>query len=138
MPVDEVYEFNISTPANTLQASPLVTLTQFSPRIVDRIEWKVPAGSLNVIGFQIGMRGVQLIPANKGQFIIPHLTSGGWDVRDQPDSGDWSVTTFNTGMYPHSLAVSFYARLIPKPVRELALIGARELYGEPPPEWAGY
>ncbi len=137
MPVDEVYEFTVNTPAGVTQAAPQVTLTQFPARIVDRIEWKCPAGSLNAIGFAISMRGVPVIPKNAGGFIIPHLTSGGWDLANHPDSGDWSVTTFNTGMYPHSLAVTFHVRLVPKPVPELALVGGADLYGEAPADWTG-
>lgn len=137
MAVDEVYSFTVATPANTPQGSPLVTPAVFPARIVDRIEWNAPAGSLNAIGFQISMRGVPVIPANAGGFIVPHLTTGGWDMVNAPDSGDWSVTTFNTGMYPHSIAIIFHVRLIPRPAPQLALIPDLSLHGEPAPDYTG-
>lgn len=138
MASDEVYEFTVVTPAATTQQAPQVTPAVFAPRIVDRIEYHCPAAALSVLGFQISMRGVPVIPANPGGFIIPHVTQGGWDLANHPDSGDWSITTFNLGMYQHSISVTFHVRLIPKPVREFALIPAAELHGEPDAEWTGY
>jgi hypothetical protein len=134
---DEIYQFTVVTPAGTLQAAPLVTPTVFGPRIVERIAWRVPAGSLGVMGWQVGMRGVQVIPRNAGGFIVAHETAGGWDLEDMPDSGDWSVTTYNTGLFQHALYVTFHVRLIrPAPVIIRPLPSA-VLAGQPSPDFAG-
>lgn len=137
MASDEVWQFTITTPAHTTQASPLVTVTQVLNRKIRRIEWRVPAGSLGVLGWQIGMRSVQVIPRNAGGWIVAHETSGGWDLTNQPDSGDWSITTYNTGANSHVLYVTFYADVPRKARPELTLIPAGVLGAEPSPDWTG-
>lgn len=137
MASDEIYEFTITTPAATLPGVPLVTPIVIPSRVVERIEWRVPAGSLGVMGWRISMRNVPVIPRNAGGWIVAHSTSGGWPVTRQPDSGDWSVTTYNTGNHSHALYVTLHAQVrYPQPAK-LVLISADDLSAEPAPEFTG-
>lgn len=137
MASDEIYEFTITTPAGTLPAAPLVTPTVIPSRVVEHIQWRVPPGALGVMGWRISMRNVAIIPRNAGAWIVAHQESGGWDMHRQPDSGDWSVTTYNTGSNPHALYVTFYAQVRPPAVHELVLASNVELSGMVPPDWTG-
>lgn len=116
MAADEIYAFTVNIPAGTQQASPLVTPTVLPGRIVDRIDYRLAPGALGAVAFQIGMRGVPVIPRNAGGFIVPGTASGSFDMTRLPDSGDWSVTAYNTGAFPHALTITYYVRLIPRPV----------------------
>jgi|SRR5215469_1496713 len=137
MATDEIYEFTINTPALTSQANPLITPIKIPTRIIRHIEWRVPAGSLGVMGWRISMGTVPIIPRNAGGWIVAHSTSGGWDLANQPDSGDWSVTTYNTGNNAHQLYVTLHADVIrPKPA-QLALIDAQALTEGAAPDWTG-
>ncbi len=135
MPVDELYEFTVTTPAATPKAAPLVTPAVFPARIVEKIQWRLPAGALGVMGWRISMRGVQVLPKNAGAFIVAHETMGEYVLRNHPDSGDWSVTTYNTGGFPHDLYVTFFAQVIPRPVPLLYLADHNELTEAPDPDW---
>lgn len=112
MAADEVYEFAVTVPAGTLITAPQTTSTQFDARIVDRIEWHIPPGALGVVGFFISMRGVRVLPRGVGTWIIRSGVSGAWALRGQPDSGDWSVTAYNTGANPHTVYVTHHTRVI--------------------------
>lgn len=137
MASDEIYEFTVQTPAGTTQANPLVTPTVFPSRIVERIRWRVPAGALGVMGWRISMRTVPVIPRNAGGWIVAHATSGEWDLRNQPDTGDWSVTTYNTGSFQHALYLTFMCKVIEPPQPILALAGGWALSVPPDPEYTG-
>lgn len=137
MASDEIYSYTVTVPAGTTQASPAVFPTVFPGRIVDRIEYRLSAGGLNVVGFQVGMRGVSIVPRNPGGFIMPTTVSGGWDMANQPTSGDWSVTAFNTGVYPHGITIAFYTRLIPRPEPDPYQLAPDDLTELPEPDYTG-
>lgn len=107
MPATRVRVFDITIPAGTAKATPLVTLTQFPQSIVERIEWLFPAGCQGVVGIQIGARSVPVLPDNPAQFFTRSGDSSGYDVADMHDTGDWSVIGYNTGSFPHTVHVTF-------------------------------
>jgi hypothetical protein len=123
----EHYEFVVTVPAGTAKTAPVTTSTKFPFRIVDEIRWRVPPGALGLMGFYIGMRGVQVIPANAGGFLVASGESSAWPLRDQPTSGDWSVTAYNTGVQPHSVYVTYLVSLIERPPPPLVLVPALAL-----------
>ena len=127
MASDEHYEFVITVPAGTLKTAPLMTRTTFPARVVDEIRWRIPPGGLGLVGFFIGMRGVQVIPANAGGFLVANGESSAWPVRRQPTSGDWSVTAYNTGAQAHSMYVTFMASLLVREPAPLVLASPYEL-----------
>lgn len=112
MAADDVFKFAVTVPAGTPQAAPLVTFTQFRPSQVERISWRIPHGHMGVTGFQISMRGVQVIPKAAGQFIVGDGDAGSFDLAGYPDSGDWSVTAYNTGVNPHTFHIIYHIRTL--------------------------
>ena len=103
------YHFDVTIPAGTLKASPLVTPTQIEPNVVDRISWLFPEGCQGVVGIQIGARSVQVLPSGAGQFYVRSGDSSGVDLQDMHDTGDWSVIGYNTGNFPHTVHISIRA-----------------------------
>lgn len=113
MPRTLVYPFDITIPAGTPIATPIVTPTQFGDNEVERIEWLFPDGCNGVVGIQIGARTVPIIPANRGQFLVRSGDSHGYDLTEQHQTGDWSVIGYNTGSFPHTVHVYFFVHRIP-------------------------
>jgi len=92
-------------------------------RRVDEIHWRVPAGHNGLTGFRISMRGVQVFPSNLGGWIVANGQQATWPVHDMPDSGDWSITAYNTGSVVHVIYVTYMASLI-LPASEPPLLAA--------------
>jgi hypothetical protein len=111
-----VHPFAVTIPAGTLSTAPLVTPTVFAPNIVDSIEWVFPNGCNGLVGIQIGARNIPVIPGAKNQFFTRSGSSGLIDVEDMHDSGDWSVIGFNTGVFPHTVQVTFKVHRKVKPI----------------------
>lgn len=107
----EVYEFNVTIPAGTLQSAPLETDLLMPPREVQSIEIKIPPGPRGQVGFQIGSGNVPIIPRNSGGFIVTDDEVIEWDLDGQHDSGAWALIAYNTGQYAHSLRVRFKVQL---------------------------
>lgn len=107
----EIQEFSVTIPAGTAKAAPTTTLMSLSARKVQRVEIKVPPGPRGVVGFQLGFAGNQLIPYNSGGFIITDDVELGWDLDDYPDSGDWQLIGYNTGVFDHTIYVRFLVDL---------------------------
>lgn len=104
------FHFDILIPAGTAKTTPLVTPTQFTQSIVDRIEWLFPPGCQGQVGIQIGSRAVPIIPQQPTAFILRSGDSAYYDLQDMHDTGDWSVIGFNTGTHPHTIQVTFFTR----------------------------
>ena len=135
----EIQAFAVTIPAGTAQASPQVSDLAMPPRLVERIEVRVPPGPRGQLGFQIGMAGRQLLPYNAGQYVVTDDEALSWDLYDLPSSGAWQVIAYNTGAYPHTLYLRFLVEL---PGEELVAsapllppdqLGGGDLGGPPPP-----
>src|SRR5579859_3683926 len=104
---EQAFEFAVTIPAGTPVAAPVTTITSIRQRRITAIRWIVPPGSLGVVGFYIGMRGVQLLPSASGTWFIRSGNAGGLASENLPTSGDWSVTGYNTGAFNHTVYVTF-------------------------------
>lgn len=113
MPI--LHTFAVTIPPGTPSNVPLVTPTVFNTSIVDRIEWRFPGGCNGQVGIQIGSRNVPILPGLKTQFFIRSGDSQGFDLEDLPNTGDWSVLGFNTGVFPHTVQVIFRVHRIQPP-----------------------
>ena len=102
-----VYTFDVTVPAGTPAAAPLVTLTQFEPNIVESVSWLFPDGCNGLVGMQIGARSVAVIPHGPEMWFIRSGDSQGFDLSGMPDGGDWSVIAYNLGAYSHTIHVAF-------------------------------
>lgn len=120
-----VRAFDVTIPAGTPKANPLVTLTQFEPNIVERIDWIFPDGCAGQVGIQVGARATPIIPDQRGQFVVRSGDSSGYDTAGVHVTGDWSVIGYNTGAFAHTIHVTFRVRRIEKPQRLVFITNAR-------------
>lgn len=55
--------------------------------------------------------GQAVLPTN-GTFIVTDNQADVWPVIDQPDSGEWEVTAYNTDIYPHTVYLDFFLQVV--------------------------
>jgi hypothetical protein len=114
---DEHYEFAVTVPAGTAKATPIVTDISTPARRVDKIQWLLPPGASGTTGFRLSSGGVQVVPVNRGAFMVRDGTIDGAELARLHNSGKWDVTAYNTGTFPHTIYISMYVSIIvPAPV----------------------
>jgi hypothetical protein len=77
---------------------------------VDWIEVEVPDGPNGQVGFYLASSNQQVIPFRAGATPLWIVSNGRvfhWDLVGQATSGDWQLVAYNTGAFPHTLAVHF-------------------------------
>jgi hypothetical protein len=112
MPGDEHWEFQVTVPAGTAIAAPRTTATILPVRILVGASWFIPVGPSGTLGWRFLSSGVQVIPVNKGAWLIRDGNADGSELSRLPDSGDWAVQAYNTGAFPHTIYVTYYASVI--------------------------
>ena len=117
----EVREYAPVIPAGTVQAAPVSITLPMPVRTVERIDWRVPKGAAGLVGWQLAMGGVQVLPTAGVTWMIADGQASGWAVQDLPDSGAWQLIGYNTGNYPHAVYLTFHVGM---PVRRLAVLPA--------------
>ena len=136
---DEVRLFIATIPAGTTQAAPAVVPLTMPARRVDRIDWRVPAGSQGMMGWALTMGGVQVLPTAGTPWVTGEGISGTWTVEGLPDSGAWQLTGYNTGLFPHAVYLDFHLT-VPRPryrpptrlaPADLAMVGDLSAAGPP-------
>lgn len=135
----DIRHFTATIAAGTTQAAPAVVDIAMPPRVVRRIDWRVPPGPMGVFGWQIAMGGVIVFPVGSDLFVVADNQSGTWDVTNAADSGAWQVIGYNTGVNPHSVYLTFHCDLperadpVPAPLPLHALSSAPDLSRAGPP-----
>jgi hypothetical protein len=104
----QIYSFAVTVPAGTAKLTPVTVPITTPVRTVTEIEVVIPPGPAGQMGFMVAMSGVPVIPYNSGEWIIGDDDKINWPLDDFPDSGDWSVVAYNTGVYDHTV----YFRLL--------------------------
>lgn len=115
MAAEEQWVFTVTIPAGTPKATPLTVATTLPTRKIERIHWMVPPGPSGLAGWQIRMNNVSVIPVNSAQWIVHDGDSTTSELARLPDSGDWSVAGYNTGAFPHSIYVTYFAAVLRAP-----------------------
>lgn len=103
----EVRHFAVTVPRQTALATPQTTALTMPARTVRKIRVRIPPGPNGLVGFQIAMAGVTVIPVNTGEFIIATDEVIEWDVSNLPNSGAWQLRAYNTGQLAHTLYIMF-------------------------------
>lgn len=104
---DRVEWFSITIPAGTPKNAPVTIACVFPQGDVIEVDVKVPPGPSGNVGFFIAAGGSQYIPRTAGSFVMPDDDYIHWPLANAINSGSWAVTGFNTGLYNHTLQVSF-------------------------------
>lgn len=120
----EIRQFTATVPAGTPQAAPATVAIGFPPRVVRRIDWRVPNGPMGVFGWRLAMGGVQVLPTAGDAWVLANDEAQTWHPEGAPDSGAWSVTGYNTGRYPHAVYLTFHLDLPVPPRPQVQLIPA--------------
>lgn len=99
----------------------------------------MPKGGQGFMGWRLSSSGAQVIPETPGAFIIADGESGVWQLTGLHTSGDWHVTAFNTGAFPHVINLEFFVSPISTPptaadqIAEVAGLAMASLI--PDPSW---
>lgn len=135
----EVRQYTATFPAGTPIAAPVTVSVGFPPRVVRSVDWRIPPGAQGVMGWQLAMGGVQVLPTRSDTWVVDDGTSGTFTLDGYPDSGSWQVVGYNTGVYAHSVFLTFHLdlpakpRAVPAPIGGFTLSGVRDLSQAGPP-----
>ena len=110
--VAEIRTAQATIPAGTPLAAPVTVNVSFPDRIVRAVRWRVPRGPSGLMGWQLTSDGVPVIPVVAGTFIVADGEADDWPLDGYPTAGNWQVTGYNTGAYPHTVYLTFLLDLI--------------------------
>ncbi len=103
----EIREFAVLVPHGTTVAAPLVTNISFPSRIVTAVSWRVPPGPSGLMGWALTSAGTPVIPIQRNTYVVTDDQADTWQLEGYLDSGNWQVTAFNTGVYDHTVYLTF-------------------------------
>jgi hypothetical protein len=103
----EVRNFSVTVPAGTQSSSPQVTALTMPARIVRKVRVRVPPGPAGLVGWALGAAGQRVLPWGAGEWIVADNEVIEWELEDQIESGAWQLQAYNTGVYDHTLYVTF-------------------------------
>lgn len=131
-PAVEIRSFAVTIPAGTAVASPLISQISFPARVVTEIHWRVPSGPAGNLGWKLTMSNGQAVLPTNGQYIITDDKADVWTVINQPDSGKWEVTAYNTDIYDHTVYLDFFLDLVGQAPTVTTFIPDAALSSPPP------
>lgn len=108
----EIREFAVTVPPGTPVSAPLVTSVAFPERQVTAVSWRVPPGPSGKLGWALTSAGAPVIPIQRGTYIVTDNQADTWPLAGYLDSGNWAVTAYNTGVFPHTIYLTFLLDLI--------------------------
>jgi hypothetical protein len=104
----EVRNFAVTVPVNTPKATPQVTDLAMPARLVRKVRVRVPPGPSGQVGWALGAAGERVLPWGADQWIVADDEVIEWELSRQIDSGAWQLQAYNTGLYAHTLYVTFH------------------------------
>lgn len=120
--VAEIRTAQATIPAGTPQAAPVTVNVSFPDRIVRAVRWRVPRGPGGLMGWALTSDGVPVIPVTPGTWIVADGEADDWPLDGYPTAGNWQVTGYNTGVYPHTVYLTFLLDLISPEVTPAAVV----------------
>lgn len=121
-PSAEVRSFAVTIPAGTPLPATFTEDIFFPARVVNGVHWKVPPGAMGLMGWRLTMSGGNAVIPTGGGWIIADGESDTWLLYDQPDSGFWELTGYNSDIYDHTVYVDFLLGLVGENVSSPVLI----------------
>lgn len=98
---------DVTIPAGTTQAAPLVTDISFPPALVESIRVRVPPGPNGLMGFRVTSGGIPVIPLSGVDWVIANDESFDWRIDGLIDSGAFELTGYNSGVHDHTVYLQF-------------------------------
>lgn len=111
-PAAEIRVFQVTTPAGTAKASPLITSLAMPPRNVNEIDIIIPPGPNGQLGIALATGGINIIPAVNGTYVTPSGEQIKWTPTGVIQSGAWQLISYNTGNYAHTIEIRFLLSVI--------------------------
>jgi len=111
-PAVEVRSFAVTIPAGTAITAPYTQDIYTPARVLAALHWKVPPGPSGLMGWRLTMSGGNPVIPTGGGWIIADDEDATWNLTDQPDSGFWELTGYNTDIYPHTVYLDFLLDLV--------------------------
>lgn len=100
-------EFAVLVPAGTAKEAPVTVDVSFPPRTVLSVSWRVPPGPSGLMGWALTSAGTPVIPIQPGTYIVTDDQAATFALAGYLDSGNWQVTGYNTGLYDHTVYLTF-------------------------------
>jgi hypothetical protein len=101
-----IWELQITVPAGTVIAAPLVTPWLTEDNLLNTVELVIPPGHNGLTGIRVMKGDVPIIPYSANSFIVGNNYAHEFTVNDYVQTSDVKVQTYNIGSYPHT----FYLR----------------------------
>lgn len=141
----EIREFAVLIPAGTPKSAPQTVSIAFPERTVRTITYRVPPGPSGLMGWALTSAGAPVIPIQPSTYIVTDNQTDTWELDGYLDSGNWQLTGYNTGLYPHTVYLTFQldipgaADTSPPPPQTggLGVVGASGTVVTPPPGGGG-
>lgn len=111
---ERVHAREVTVPAATLEASPLVQDLSFTRGILLALDLLIPPGHGGTTGLALYQSGRQVIPSDEGDWLKGDGSEFRMGLEGYHETGLWSARAFNTDVFEHT----FYMRFL---VRELEL-----------------
>lgn len=112
MAARDAFTFSVTVPAGTPIAAPVTIDTSIPVRRVYAIVWRVPPGAAGLVGFRITSGGQQVVPTKPGTWIVAAGEKELLPIFGQAEGGRWDVTAYNTGVFPHTIRVTYHTEVI--------------------------
>lgn len=107
----EIREFAVLIPHGTAKSAPLVANISFPQREVIAVSWRVPPGPSGLMGWALTSAGTPVIPIQPGTYVVTDNQAATWNLEGYLDSGNWQLTGYNTGLYDHTVYLTFLLNL---------------------------
>ena len=101
----------MTVPAGTLKSAPLTVSIVFPQREVVAVTYRVPPGPSGLMGWALTSAGTPVIPIQPGTYLVTDNQSDTWYLDGYLDSGNWQVSAYNTGLYSHTVYLTFQLNL---------------------------
>lgn len=135
---EDVRHFTVTFPAGSGSAAVSTFDVSFPPRVVRRIDWRVPHGAMGTMGFVLAMGGVPVLPVYGAfNWVIADGETAYWEPDSYADSGAWQCMGYNTGTNPHAVYLTFHCDLPSRQSGLAAMLPAYELMPAPDLSKAG-
>lgn len=105
---ERVESFEVVTAAGVPTSAPVTTTLSMLDGELERLEIIIPPGPSGLVGFRVRHSGQVVIPFSGGGWIISDDEKISWPLSGFPTGNKWSIQSYNTDIYPHTLEFRFH------------------------------
>lgn len=113
---ERVEMFEVTTPAATAVGAAISTSLPMDMGVTRKVEIIVPPGPSGLMGFRIAHSGQVVIPYSATTWIITDDEKLDWTLDGYPTGAAWSIVSYNTDIYDHTVYIRWFLDEIPDPL----------------------